>query len=360
MSSINLATSIHICEDTEGNFDVRDILASAGYAASASLNVSAMYVMLPDGTTSTTNTPLFGKVDADTIYIRPGQWHVDYNGKFTTIEFVVDQGAGNTVTMTLQVIVDPVNDAPTGANKTFNLDNGNTVVLSQSDFGFVDAVEHDAFQSVIVTSLPTAGRLLLNGVAIAADTEVSAADIAAGKLAFEPSQSTSGSFDIGFKVRDAGGMVGCNAADTSATPNYLTFKVPQAKLGDFVWEDSNSNGVQDAGEAGIGNVTVELRDGSGNVVQTTSTDAAGHYAFTAVPGSYTVSVKAPAGYLFSGKDAGADDASDSDVGATGQSDVITLGADEVNNTIDAGLYKNASVGDRVWLDTNKNLSLIHI
>lgn len=354
MSSINLATSIHICEDTEGTYDVRDILTAAGYAASSSLNVSAMYVVLPDGTTSTKNTPLFGKVDADTVYIRPGQWHADYNGQFTTIEFVVDQGGGNTVTMTLQVIVDPVNDAPTAANKTFNLDNGNTVVLSQSDFGFVDAVEHDAFQSVIVTSLPTAGRLLLNGVAIAADTEVSAVDIAAGKLAFEPSQSTSGSFDIGFKVRDAGGMVGCNAADTSATPNYLTFKVPQAKLGDFVWEDSNSNGVQDAGEAGIGNVTVELRDGSGNVVQTTSTDAAGHYAFTAVPGSYTVSVKAPAGYLFSGKDAGADDASDSDVGATGQSDVITLGADEVNNTIDAGLYKNASVGDRVWLDTNKN------
>ena len=110
MSSINLATSIHICEDTEGNYDVRDILTAAGYAASSSLNVSAMYVVLPDGTTSTKNTPLFGKVDADTIYIRPGQWHADYNGQFTTIEFVVDQGGGNTVTMTLQVIVDPVND----------------------------------------------------------------------------------------------------------------------------------------------------------------------------------------------------------------------------------------------------------
>ena len=354
MSSINLATSIHICEDTEGNFDVRDILSQAGYAASASLTVSAMYVVLPDGTTSTKDTPLFGKVDADTIYIRPGQWHADYNGEFTTIEFVVDQGAGNTVTMTLQVIVDPVNDAPTAADKTFNLDNGNAVVLSQGDFGFVDAVEHDAFQSVIVTSLPSAGKLLLNGVAIAENTEVSAADIAAGKLAFEPSQSTSGSFDIGFKVRDAGGLVGCGAADTSATPNYLTFKVPPAHLGDFVWEDSNGNGVQDAGEAGIGNVVVELKDASGKIVQTTSTDAAGRYNFTADPGSYTVSVKAPAGYVFTGKDAGADDAIDSDVGATGQTEAITLKAGDINNTVDAGLYKNASVGDRVWLDTNKN------
>ena len=150
MSSINHATSIHICEDTEGNYDVRDILKAAGYTSSADLNVSAMYVVLPDGTTSTTNTPLFGKVDADTIYVRPGQWHTNYNGEFATVEFVLDQGAGNTVTMSLRVIVDPVNDAPTAANKTFNLDNGNTVVLSQADFGFVDAVEHDAFQSVIV------------------------------------------------------------------------------------------------------------------------------------------------------------------------------------------------------------------
>ena len=333
---------------------MRDILAAAGYAASATLNVSAMYVVLPDGTTSTKNTPLFGKVDADTIYIRPGQWHADYNGEFTTIEFVVDQGAGNTVTMTLQVIVDPVNDAPTAADKTFDLPNGNAVVLSQGDFGFVDAVEHDAFQSVIVTSLPSAGRLLLNGVAIAANTEVSAADIAAGKLAFEPSQSTSGSFDIGFMVRDAGGLVGCNAADTSATPNYLTFKVPQAQLGDFVWEDSNGNGAQDAGEAGLVGVNVELRDAGGNVVATTTTGADGKYSFTVDAGQYKIAITAPAGMTVTGQHGGANAAADSDIDATGQSGLITLAPGQVDNTIDAGLYKAAAVGDRVWLDANKN------
>ena len=354
MSSINLATTIHICEDTEGTYDVRDILTAAGYAASASLNVSAMYVVLPDGTTSTKNTPLFGKVDADTVYIRPGQWHADYNGQFTTVEFVVDQGGGNTVTMTLQVIVDPVNDAPTAANKTFNLDNGNAVVLSQGDFGFVDAVEHDAFQSVIITSLPTAGKLLLNGVAVAANTEVSADDIAAGKLAFEPSQSASGSFDIGFKVRDAGGLVGCNAADTSATPNYLTFKVPPAHLGDFVWEDSNGNGVQDAGEAGIGNVVVELKDGAGKVVATTTTDASGKYHFDVDAGTYSVSVKAPAGFKPVGQDLGGDDATDSDIDAAGNTAPIALAPGETNNKADAGLYRPASLGDTVWYDTNRN------
>jgi protocatechuate 3,4-dioxygenase beta subunit len=354
MSSINLATSIHICEDTEGTFDVRDILAGAGYTAGATLNVSAMYVVLPDGTTSTKNTPLFGKVDADTIYVRPGQWAADYNGKFTTVEFVVDQGAGNTVTMTLQVIVDPVNDAPTGANKTFNLDNGNAVALSQSDFGFVDKVEHDAFQSVIITSLPTAGKLLLNGVAVAVNAEVSAADIAAGKLAFEPSQSTSGSFDIGFKVRDAGGLVGCGAADTSATPNYLTFTVPPAHLGDFVWEDGNGNGVQDAGEAGIGNVVVQLVDGAGKVVASTTTDATGKYHFDVAAGTYSVSVQAPAGFKPVGQHQGGDDATDSDIDAAGNTGPIVLTPGETNNKADAGLYRPASLGDTVWYDTNRN------
>jgi serine-aspartate repeat-containing protein C/D/E len=354
MSSINLATTIHICEDTEGTFDVRDILATAGYTASNSLNVSAMYVMLPDGTTSTTNTPLFGKVDADTIYVRPGQWHTDYNGAFATVEFVLDQGAGATVTMSLRVIVDPVNDAPTAANKTFVLDNGNAVALSQADFGFVDAVEHDAFQSVIVTSLPSAGALLLNGVAIAANTEVSAADIAAGKLAFAPSQNTSGSFDIGFKVRDAGGVVGCGAADTSATPNYLTFKVPPAHLGDFVWEDGNGNGVQDSGEAGIGNVVVQLKDGAGKVVASTTTDASGQYHFDVDAGTYSVSVQAPAGFKVVGQDQGGDDALDSDIDASGNTAPIALTPGETNNKADAGLYRPAALGDTVWLDANRN------
>ena len=354
MSSNNFATSIHICEDTEGTYDVRDFLIAAGYATSDKINVSAMYVVLPDGTTSTTDTPLFGKVDADTIYVRPGQWHANYNGEFATVEFVLDQGAGNTFTMSLRVIVDPVNDAPTAANKTFTLDNGNAVVLSQADFGFVDAVEHDAFQSVIVTSLPSAGALLLNGVAIAANTEVSAADIAAGKLAFAPSQSTSGNFDIGFKVRDAGGLVGCGADDTSATPNYLTFKVPPAQLGNFVWEDSNANGVQDAGEAGLVGVNVALRDAAGNLVATTSTGADGHYSFTVDAGQYKVSVTAPAGMTVTGQNSGTDVAVDSDIDASGQSGLVTLTPGQVNNDIDAGLYKAASLGDRVWLDANRN------
>jgi protocatechuate 3,4-dioxygenase beta subunit len=356
MSAISLATTIHICEDTEGNFDIRDILSAAGYSSANTLKINAMSVVLPDGTISTKDTPLFGKVDADTIYVRPGQWHVDYNGQFATFELVLDQGTGvsNSITLSLRVVVDPVNDAPTAANKTFNLNDGAPVALSQSDFGFVDAVEHDAFQSVIITSLPTAGKLMLNGVAVAVNAEISAADILAGKLSFEPSPSTSGSFDIGFKVRDAGGLVGCGAADTSATPNYLTFKVPQAHLGDFVWEDANGNGVQETGEAGIAGAVVQLKDVDGHVVATTSTDASGHYHFDVDAGTYSVTVQAPAGYAAAPQGQGGNSATDSDIDAGGNSGALVLTPGQTNNTVDAGLYRPASLGDTVWYDSNRN------
>lgn len=357
MSSINLATTIHICEDTNGNFDIRDILASAGYTPRAgnTLSIDDFAVVLPDGNTVYEDTALFGKVDADTIYVHPGKWAVNYNGEFATFEIVLDQGTkGNSISLSLRVIVDPVNDAPTGADKVFNLADGAPVTLAQADFGFVDAVEHDAFQSVIITNLPTAGKLLLDGVAVAVNAEISAADILAGKLSFVPNQDTSGTFEIGFKVRDAGGLVGCGAADTSATPNFLTFKVPPAHLGDLVWEDSNGNGVQDAGEAGLAGVEVQLKSAAGDVVATTTTDASGNYHFDVDAGTYSVTVKAPAGYAVTGQAQGADGAVDSDIDAAGNTGLITLTPGATNNNVDAGLYRGATLGDTVWYDTNRN------
>ena len=60
--------------------------------------------------------------------------------------------------------------------------------------------------------------------------------------------------------------------------------------------DLDGNGVQDAGEPGIAGVTVNL-SGPGGPLSTT-TDGTGKYQFTGlVPGTYTVSVVAPAGYV---------------------------------------------------------------
>jgi len=61
-----------------------------------------------------------------------------------------------------------------------------------------------------------------------------------------------------------------------------------ASLGDTVWNDANSNGVQDNGEKGIAGALVKLMLPDGTTLNTT-TDADGKYLFTdLVPGKYTV------------------------------------------------------------------------
>lgn len=80
-----------------------------------------------------------------------------------------------------------------------------------------------------------------------------------------------------------------------------------ASIGDLVFEDIDGDGIQDAGDTGIGGLTVKLfRDTNGNgmldgadsttPVATTTTNAAGFYSFQLLnPGTYFVDVLPPAG-----------------------------------------------------------------
>ena len=54
------------------------------------------------------------------------------------------------------------------------------------------------------------------------------------------------------------------------------------EIGNLVWEDTDSDGVQDAGEAGIAGVSVELRKGA-TLLATATTDANGNYIFSNDP-----------------------------------------------------------------------------
>ena|GEM_PF-694989 len=87
-------------------------------------------------------------------------------------------------------------------------------------------------------------------------------------------------------------------------------------IGDKVWLDSDKNGVQDAGEPPVAGVTVELRDGAGTVIATTTTDRNGRYVFDELPaGTYQVrfvlTAEQAALYRFTAALAGTDGASDS-------------------------------------------------
>lgn len=133
----------------------------------------------------------------------------------------------------------------------------------------------------------------------------------------------------------------------------------KASLGDFVWNDTNQNGVQDPGEVGISGITVTLYDNLGNPIASTVTDATGHYFFSDLdPATYSVGFSQPIGYVFSPQDQG-NDATDSDVNPlTGHTGNVTLSAGENNLTIDAGLYaqpnNSASLGNFVWNDINND------
>jgi hypothetical protein len=131
-----------------------------------------------------------------------------------------------------------------------------------------------------------------------------------------------------------------------------------ATIGDYVWRDTDGDGIQDPTESGINGITVVLKDASGATVATTTTTtnpttgAAGYYQFSVDPGTYAVMVMVPSGSTVSPNDAvGSTDVNDSDINpTTGTSPNITVTSGSTNNTIDAGLYQAASLGNYVWFD----------
>lgn len=134
-------------------------------------------------------------------------------------------------------------------------------------------------------------------------------------------------------------------------------------VGDRVWHDINSNGLQDSFEAdtGVDGVTVNLYDAGDQLVATTQTSN-GFYSFNDLPpGDYYLAFVQPSGFEFTARDQGDDDTIDSDVdpdpaSATfGRTALFTLADGEVNQDLDAGLIgegEPATIGGYAWEDVN--------
>ena len=140
-------------------------------------------------------------------------------------------------------------------------------------------------------------------------------------------------------------------------------------IGNYVWLDEDSDGYQDAGEAGIPNVIVELQDGDGNLIKSTTTDATGHYLFPDLEaGTYTVVVATSnqsAGGALEGlsQSSAQPIPSGSDFGNQTTPYTISLGEGKENLTADFGYNWNptddvnentgtATIGDHIWVDTD--------
>ena len=115
---------------------------------------------------------------------------------------------------------------------------------------------------------------------------------------------------------------------------------PSDSIVGYVWQDLNADGIQDAGEPSIGNVTVNLFDpgadmipGTGDDVglASTTTFPTGDYIFSSLvtPDDYFVQFVIPtgSGFVFSPQGQGGDPLLDSNADvATGNTAVISLAA----------------------------------
>ena len=154
-------------------------------------------------------------------------------------------------------------------------------------------------------------------------------------------------------------------AGTNNTTIDFGFWNPSS-LGDFIWNDLNGNGIQDAGEPGVNNVTVYLYNNgtcTGSPINSTVTNVSGAYSFNNLtPGTYCIEIASInfsgagplVGWNNSPKDAGGDDTKDSDGDALHHSPALTVTAGVTNTTIDFGFWNPSSLGDFVWNDLNAN------
>jgi len=118
---------------------------------------------------------------------------------------------------TITVNVTAVNDAPSGANNTVTALEDAAYTFTAADFGFSDSSDSPAntLLAVKISTLPTAGTLTNNGVAVTAGQFVSLANINSGLLKFTPAANANGAAyaSFTFQVQDNGGTA--NAEWTS-------------------------------------------------------------------------------------------------------------------------------------------------
>ncbi|MEV4776959.1 SdrD B-like domain-containing protein [Microbacterium sp. LWH12-1.2] len=152
------------------------------------------------------------------------------------------------------------------------------------------------------------------------------------------------------------------ADDPTIDAGYV---IPSVSVGDFVWIDTDGDGVQDAGEPGIPDAVLTLTgpDGEpvtnvfGDPVPATKTDSDGKYSFDDLPAlepgqSYTVTVTPPAGYKPTTPGVGEGE-TDSSTGSAASGDLTVDGARDA--TLDFGFVPDlVSIGDYVWLDDDRD------
>lgn len=242
-------------------------------------------------------------------------------------------------------------------------------VFTTADFGFTGtgSIGDTVFDDANGDGIQNGGEGGINAVPVVVtwagpDTVLGTGD----DVAFNTATNGTGSYSVGnlpsgnYRVDPTAppGMI----LTTSNDPLTTTLSAGQNRtdadfgfvltgtVGDFVWFDLDGDGVQDAGEPGLGSVTVRLLApgpdttfGTGDdVFTTTATGANGAYLFTdVVPGPYRVSVDSTTlpGNM---------------VATTSATVSVSLVGGQQFLTADFGFVGTGSIGDLVFHDVNGN------
>jgi VCBS repeat-containing protein len=247
------------------------------------------------------DTPLHGKL---TFNFATGAWsyvapegltaNVTEHFSYTLVD---SDGTPDSANLTINVI--DANSPPAGADATLSLLEDTTHVLTAANFGFSDS-DGNSLAAVKITTLPTAGTLLLNGSAISAGTFVSAADLAAGKLVFSPAANANGNgyATFTFQVQDNGGTAN-GGVNLDPNPNTITFNVtpvndaPTADISRLTYSIGEKSSLTLSGTGmSVGDVDggSDLRTVTLAVAQGALTVSAGNSGVTNITGNGTSQV----------------------------------------------------------------------
>jgi len=314
-----------------------------------------------------------GNVIATTVTDANGYYHFDNlpQGSYTIKEtqpfgyLDLNQADGdypnNTTTNTIKVYLDPSeNDDDNDFEEKLGSSIGNYVWYDANANGLQDSNEHGV-NGVTVYLLDGNGNPVLNGngTPMTTTTDSSGYYLFDGLIPGDfivvfaipngttitpaPKEGSNGSIDSD-TIEVVNGMasvevtiaLGENNLDIDMGLVYLG----TASIGDIIWIDSNSNGIQDAGEKGLDGVTVILYDANGVKLETQITHDGGKYLFEHLyAGEYSIEIILGDDWVFTGQNATNSFESDSDVNvANGFIVNISLEEGEHQHIWDAGVY----------------------
>lgn len=360
----------YFCDD---DFDALEDSGEPGLAGLTVELLDAAGNVVDTTTTASDGSYLFTGLDAGAYSVR---FQADPEGKTfvaqdvggdDTIDSDVDPNTGQTGPVDVNIGED-VRDVDAGVSDPGTASLAGRVFCDENDNDVDDA--EPGVGGVTVELLNASGTVIATEVT-AADGSYEFTGLNAGDYSVRFPTEVDGKILVGANV---GGddTIDSDADQTTGETGTISLEIGErsedndagiedpgtAALKGRYFCDENDNDVDDA-EPGISGARVVLLTAAGAFVAETVTADDGTYEFTGLTaGDYRVVFDPDAtGKVFVAQDVGGDDTVDSDVDqTTGETGVIPVAIGQVVEDVDAGVEDpgTASLGDKVFLDTNGN------